>query len=256
MFKLLIVGETAQDFRSKFMSVYNEFFREEAEQPLPKIQVEIPATIQEISRKLEAEDDEVPAMIQPPSLATVEAAQEAVHAPVAQVASGELDVRGLPWDKRIHAKTRTKNKDGSWKNLRGVDKDLLSQIEAELASTTRTQQPVQVAAPPPVFQEAPTQTELPSVPELPLAAPIAPAAPVLPVPAAIPVPQSGHTLETFKDQMIIVIANLVEEGKLTQEYVNQLKGHFGVDDLWALSDDQKEEMFNSFASHGLIQRAQ
>lgn len=44
----------------------------------------------------------------------------------------ELDSRGLPWDRRIHASTRTKCKDGSWKNSPGVDKEVLAGVEAEL----------------------------------------------------------------------------------------------------------------------------
>lgn len=45
-----------------------------------------------------------------------------------------LDARGLPWDGRIHTPAQTKIANGNWKNIRGVDKDLLARVEAELSS--------------------------------------------------------------------------------------------------------------------------
>lgn len=46
----------------------------------------------------------------------------------------ELDSRGLPWDARIHAGTKTKIADGSWKMKRGVDADVVEQVDAELTN--------------------------------------------------------------------------------------------------------------------------
>lgn len=45
----------------------------------------------------------------------------------------ELDDKGLPWDERIHASTKTKTKAGIWTAKRGVnDAALVGRIEAEL----------------------------------------------------------------------------------------------------------------------------
>lgn len=44
----------------------------------------------------------------------------------------ELDKNGLPWDARIHASTKSKIADGSWKMKRGVEAATLQQVEAEL----------------------------------------------------------------------------------------------------------------------------
>ena len=44
----------------------------------------------------------------------------------------ELDVNGLPWDKRIHSGKPTKNADGSWKKRRGVDDATFEKVVAEL----------------------------------------------------------------------------------------------------------------------------
>lgn len=44
-----------------------------------------------------------------------------------------LDSRGLPWDGRIHASTKTRlAKDDSWKLKRGLELEYVTQIEAEL----------------------------------------------------------------------------------------------------------------------------
>jgi hypothetical protein len=56
-----------------------------------------------------------------------------VAPPTASPAPGvELDTRGLPWDTRIHSRTKSKNAQGEWKNSRGIDPHLLARIEREL----------------------------------------------------------------------------------------------------------------------------
>jgi hypothetical protein len=51
-----------------------------------------------------------------------------------------------------------------------------------------------------------------------------------------------------------VLANFVNEGKLTNEYLGQLKGYFGVREIWevAKNNDQAKEMFEKFVASGLI----
>jgi len=43
-----------------------------------------------------------------------------------------LDKNGLPWDERIHASTRTRNADGSWRYKRGVADTWVVEVEKEL----------------------------------------------------------------------------------------------------------------------------
>ncbi len=61
----------------------------------------------------------------------------------------ERDVNGLPWDQRIHGSAHNKNKDGTWKNIKGVDKTLLAQVEAQLKATSAAV-PAAVALPLPL----------------------------------------------------------------------------------------------------------
>ncbi len=68
----------------------------------------------------------------------------------------ELDKSGLPWDARIHATTKTKLSDGTWKLKRKVDPALVTQVEAELRAmlANTSEQVTQDAPPPPPADEA------------------------------------------------------------------------------------------------------
>lgn len=60
---------------------------------------------------------------------------------LAQAPAVELDSKGLPWDARIHASTKSKKKDGTWTALRGLnDAAKVAAIEAELRATVQGQQ--------------------------------------------------------------------------------------------------------------------
>lgn len=51
---------------------------------------------------------------------------------VAPASSANVDKIGMPWDERIHAGTKAKNADGTWRTKRGVDQGLLATVTAEL----------------------------------------------------------------------------------------------------------------------------
>jgi hypothetical protein len=60
---------------------------------------------------------------------TVAPAVPPTDSPAANV---ELDVRGLPWDARIHSRTKSKLANGEWKVARNTDPALVTQVENEL----------------------------------------------------------------------------------------------------------------------------
>lgn len=66
-----------------------------------------------------------PAATAPPAPATP-------TAPAPAAAPPGLDTKGLPWDPRIHASTKTTNADGSWRDKRNTPADFKAQVEAEL----------------------------------------------------------------------------------------------------------------------------
>ncbi len=67
-----------------------------------------------------------------PAAASVSAGiPAAAPVPPGPAVAAELDSRGYPWDGRIHASNRAKKIDGSWKNKRGVDANLIVAVEAQ-----------------------------------------------------------------------------------------------------------------------------
>lgn len=61
-----------------------------------------------------------------------QSANAAGSAALPQTSPVELDSEGLPWDKRIHASTKTKIASGTWKLARGVDASVVEAVKAEL----------------------------------------------------------------------------------------------------------------------------
>jgi hypothetical protein len=173
--------------------------------------------------------------------------------------TGDVDSRGIPWDVRIHSEGNNKlNKNGTWRQRRGVEPVFVAQVEQELLAKMKSDYQ-EVAAP--VQHAAPITN--------PIAAPIAqPVAPTLvlsmvqaPAPVAPPpLPQQPvslvHSFDTFKANLIPTLAELTKQGKLTPEYIQALKGHFGVAEIWQLDEAQQSSMFKNFCDHGLIQGVQ
>lgn len=60
----------------------------------------------------------------------------------------ELDSEGLPWDGRIHSSSKkTLVENGRWKLIRGVDKDLVETVKAELRAALSAPAPVAAQEP-------------------------------------------------------------------------------------------------------------
>lgn len=108
----------------------------------------------------------------PPSAPSPADAAPSTSAPAAPPVSSvaEVDKNGLPWDERIHASSRAKIADGSWRMKRGVDPAKVTEVEAQL----RAQIPA--AAPPP--PKADPLDNLKPEPAAPPGPPAPPAAPV------------------------------------------------------------------------------
>lgn len=154
------------------------------------------------------------------------------------VLDNEKDTEGLPWDSRIHSGGKSINKDGTWKAKKGVDKALVLQVKAELLNRGGS-----VAAAPVVYTEpaAPINQAPVTQPSMPSAAP------------TLPQVVSGHTLQSFQSQFALIMANLITQGKLTQEYVNTLKNHFGTE-VYLFTPEQQAACFSEFVNCGIIQQ--
>lgn len=110
------------------------------------------------------------------------AAPSAPALPSAPAPAGvDVDTHGLPWNAKIHASTKAKNKDGSWRKRQGVDEAAVAAEEANMRAV--------MAIPAPAAAQ--TQLTIPQVPAVP-AVPQVPAVPAVPqVPAPPHVAQGG-----------------------------------------------------------------
>ena len=81
-----------------------------------------------------------------------------------------VDIHGLPWDARIHASTKSLNKDGSWRGKKGLPDGLTASVTAELRAagwTAPLPPPVPDVPPPPMpyVQSAPAAPPPPPTPQ-------------------------------------------------------------------------------------------
>ena len=63
----------------------------------------------------------------------VQQPQVQVQQPLQNTASNELDANGVPYDARIHSANKTKVADGTWRPKRGIAKDEVTRVMAEIA---------------------------------------------------------------------------------------------------------------------------
>jgi hypothetical protein len=136
-----------------------------------------------------------------------------------------LDSAGIPWDARIHQDTRKMNKNKTWQNKRGIDKDLLAAVTAELQAAWGKP----AAAPAPAFSSAPVAPPPPPVaPVVAQAAPVAPQPPVAPAPPGPPgVPPAPGVIVGFRELMQKITSN-TNSGKLSNEQVDAALGSVGL----------------------------
>lgn len=174
--------------------------------------------------KMEVKEIELPSTTIEEAIAEVALAPVVETAPVVAETNHQVDSEGCPWDERLHASTKTQTAQGVWKKKRNLDNAILNAVRAEIMGT-----------------------------------PVVETAPVVEAPAAMPamvqpplMNTGGHTLESFSQNLPMVVSSLITEGKVNQEYINQLKGYFGVAEIWQVNDQQKSEMFSTFVAAGLI----
>lgn len=225
---------------------------------LPELKSAIEDLLQELggSTKIASGTRKTVELVKPEyteEIAADEEGMEEVESPFANSApsvAGEVDSEGLPWDARIHASSKEKKADGTWRTRRNLDKAVAAQIKAELLTNRQpVQQPVAQVEAPVVAQQSLPVTQ----PVVQVEAPVAQVQqPVMQAP--IPMQNSGHTLDSFKAQFPMVLNDLFQQGKINQEYVNMLNAHFQTTQLWSINDEQKAALFDTWVQGGLIQR--
>nr|MBA4203225.1 hypothetical protein [Ralstonia sp.] len=154
----------------------------------------------------------------PNALAAAAPAAPAALTPPAPNAGVELDSAGLPWDGRIHASTKTKNKtDGTWRAKRDLDLALKAGVEAELRQVLALNaSAAPVAAPAAAPAAPPAMTPV----AVPIAAPAAPA-------AVAPVASFGDLMERLTPLMMT--------GQVKTDQVSQVLAAHGLSGIGQLA---------------------
>ena len=149
-----------------------------------------------------------------------EVAEEVAQSIGQETDATTLDKNGLPWDSRIHSAAKTFNADGTWKYLRGVDREVLvPQVEAELRGDIATAEEVEA---PTVAPQAPVAPQ-PGLPPL-AGVGLPPLAPQVPVAIDFPAiaDESGATDEAM-EQTAAALAH-----KHGADALEKLYGLFGI----------------------------
>ena len=153
------------------------------------------------------------------------------------VAGVDLDAKGMPWDNRIHAESKGKIADGTWRKKRNLDPTVLATVEAELRQLMGAPAaPLAHAAIATVaagFTPNPTSAPAVAVPPPPVvgAAPTMPAAP-----NAAP---AGEVPADARAQFVALVGRAsaaIQGQKVTQAEVNQCCADAGVPALPLLAN--------------------
>lgn len=178
----------------------------------------------------------------------------------------EVDASGAKWDAEIHQANKHKTVAGLWKRkpLRSISQaapePFIQAPAVEIPVKLEDVVPVQYtqqAAPvveqvtpfqlftQPAIAQAVQETHAPVVQETP---------PLTETKPAIGEPPGFLSLETFKKDLPNILLKMIQEGKLTREYIGQLAAHFTVTDLWdvAKDDAKAESLYIHFINHNLI----
>lgn len=187
---------------------------------LPTVPVVMPATTSTAPSTVPVPPAPTPASVAPPAAPTTGSPAPGV----------ELDARGLPWDARIHARTKSKTANGQWKNARNVDAAEVTRIEAEL----RNLMAIPAAAP-----------------AVPVPPPLVPAAPAI-VPPSVPAPPaspaSGATAASPSSfpELMLRISGAQTQRQLNQTQVSAIVAKYALPGIAALT--QRPDLIWSFAA--------
>lgn len=189
--------------------------------------------------------------------------------------TSDVDSRGLPWDSRIHSSNKEKGKDGVWRRRRGVSEEVEAQVEAELRGqvpapakqvppfgSMNQQQYQQAVTPAPVAPAPMPTTEhrvaLPAGPNV-LAEAQIPAQPMpnFAPPAPVQVlPPNTYNVESFRNNLVNILNDLVVAGKINHQWINEQKPQFGGKDVTQWHENQAAcaGLFEMFVQYGLVNK--
>jgi len=223
MYKFEISADSPQELREKMMEFAAEISSQNEPEPVSEYIDEVPTFVEPMSFPIEVvvveEEEPTPGPKDTPT----------------------VDSAGVIYDRKIHSSSRNVTSDGTWRSKR----------------TTKNVQPEVVQAPPMVIPPAPVaavQVEVPTFvqPVVVVEKPVQkPKYEEIPIPAGT---RPAYDLASFTNNLNLIFANLIHEGKIDRPYVESLKKHFEVKEIWNITADGKKtaELYDLFGKYGLI----
>lgn len=142
----------------------------------------------------------------------------------------EVDSEGHPYDVRIHSAGKSKIANGTWKLKKGVDKDLVAQINAQNKSLLAT--PLPSAAPSNVVQLPP----LAGVAALPNLPPVVAALPELPPVVAVAGPEVEIEVTDYPTFAAFVAQQMLTKPTATKRELDKGLTHYQMVDAQGAAD--------------------
>jgi hypothetical protein len=142
-----------------------------------------------------------------------------------------VDDRGVVWDERFHASTKTKTTAGAWKKRKGADADELAAYENQYLN-------------PPTADEAPEAPSgsapvMPQTEPAPAPAPAAmPQAEAAPAPAAMPEVEAAPAATPPGPEVMTFASKIISEGKKTPDYLSEVARRCGMSNIGELFNDE------------------
>lgn len=190
-------------------------------QPAPSIAVAPPPPPAPVVPPVTSVMPPAPPAPVPPPAAPVPPVHSAPVPPPPPAPAGNtvaLDKEGLPWDARIHAATKSKIANGTWKRKKGLPEETFAAVVAELRQTMAIPAPVGTVA----YAPPPPPPAASAVPPAPPAAP--------PAPPAAPASDPANFAE-----FMAWIAGLIAAGKWTHPQTSTALGSIGLPGAVALA---------------------
>jgi len=164
----------------------------------------------------------------------------------AKESGGELDAAGTPYNPAIHTSTRTKTTKGLWKNRPGGG-------AVKAAEVTEPREVVHKLTPSGEvkleWQPATTEASRPATVQQVVAHEDSQ--------PAIGRAPSMHNYESFKTNLMTIVVRLINENKITRDYMKELNTFFGVSNLWDVKNDDVKckQLFKLFLEYQFIMGA-
>lgn len=152
----------------------------------------------------------------------------------AKESGGELDAAGTPYNPAIHTSTKAKTQKGLWKNRPGGAAKV-ADTPAETPQAQWQQATTEPSKPATVQEVVTHEDSQPAIGHAP----------------------AMHNYESFKTNLMTIVVKLINENKITRDYMKDLNAYFQVSNLWDVKNDDTKckQLFKLFIDYQFIMGA-